>query len=513
MELVHIDKIYPASYNPRNTDPDRIELIKLSLIKLGFLLPIYVNEDYGILSGHQRQIAARQLGIKEVPVEILHIDSIDKEMKINVAFNRGTNDIQKGSLTTKIAEELKRERDKLLDKVSELPDKSGEAMYPCMRTVSVDAQELKIVNRDKFDSGIRNSYKDLYDLTRVVQPIVITEDKRIVNGVGRFFHCLSWGVKSFECVVIPYEEAEVADVMLNKLTMDFDFEKKYGDILRYNSYRRSSGVRDFLGMAYTIGVQHESPKHFDIYNPVDRYRWEQVYGNTILDFGAGLMEEVRMLRDNGFKAVPLEPFVLKEREGGGFYEELDVHRARRLIGEFLQEVDAGIVFDSIISQTILNSIPFKEDRVKYLLLLSFFCDDSTTAFIGTSSSVSPLNSRRFRQGMTYKDAHHTRTFRLDYEDNMAMGDISKNPKVQKFHTRGEFADLVEPYFEDVKYTSRQANIFAICKKPRYNFTKEELIEAIDFEFNLPYPNKQRLEMHEEAKKVLLRRAERLKIFG
>lgn len=512
MELIHIDKIYPASYNPRNTDPERIEILKLSLIKLGFLLPIYVNEEYGILSGHQRQIAARELGIKEVPVKVLKIDSLDKEMRINIAFNRGTNDMEKEHLTGDLADYLRERKDDILDKIADAPDKRDEGLYPCLKLVSVDAQTLKEVNRGRFNNGVRNSYKDLYDLTKEIQPIVITEDRRIINGLGRFFYCISKGIKEFDCVVIPYEESDVADMMLNKLTMDFNFEEKYGDILRYNSYRRANGVRDFLGMAYTIGVHAGSPKSFDIYSPIDRYNWEQVYGDTILDFGAGLMEEVGMLRDNGIKAIPLEPFVLKKQEDGRHLDELDVDRARKLIGEFLDEVDNGVKFTSVISQTILNSIPFREDREKYLLLLSLFCDEETTAFIGTSSNLSPLSVRRYKADTISTEAQRTRSFRLDYEENVTIAEVRRNPKMQKFHTRGEFADLVTPYFKEIRFTNKGSNIYAICKEPTYDFTKKELADAIDFEFNLPYPKKERLNMHERAKEVLFRRAEKLKIF-
>jgi len=399
----------------------------------------------------------------------------------------------------------------IIESILELiEDKNGNAMYPCLHSVKFSADELKQINRDLFDVEARNSYKDLFDSTGVIQPLVITADKRIVNGVGRFFYCLSKGIKEFDCVVIPGNEAKLASLMLNKLTMDFELDKKYGDVLRYNSYRRSCGIRDWLGMTYTIGLTNKSSKEIDIFNPVHKYQFESVYGKTILDFGAGMMEEVEILNKNGFKAVPLEPFVLRKKEDGkGHYDELDIHRARRLIGEFLDEVENGISFDSVISQTVLNSIPFRQDREMYLLLLSFFCDENTVAYIGTNGAGRIKQTLENSVSKT-KELQSTRLFRLEYEENITIGDIKKTPKVQKFHSEQEFAELIIPYFKEIKYLAKDIRIYAICKAPTLNFSKEQLIEAIDFEFNLPYPNNQRLNMHVRAKEVLLKRWEKLK---
>ena len=40
MKLVNVTDIAPSTYNPRVADPERLDLIELSLRKLGFLLPL-----------------------------------------------------------------------------------------------------------------------------------------------------------------------------------------------------------------------------------------------------------------------------------------------------------------------------------------------------------------------------------------------------------------------------------------------------------------------------------------
>ena len=120
-----------------------------------------------------------------------------------------------------------------------------------------------------------------------------------------------------------------------------------------------------------------------------------------------------------------------------------------------------------------------------------------------------MNSYVFEDGKKSDSAVNVKKFRVEYEPNTTIGDISKNPKVQKYHTIGEMKDLISPYFKQVKMINKHSKIYAICKSPTYRFTQAELIEAIDFEFNLPYPNGQRLDMHQRAKLVFLKRAKKI----
>ena len=54
VELVPVERLKPAGYNPRRADTERLALVRLSLSRLGFLLPLVATPDGEILSGHQR---------------------------------------------------------------------------------------------------------------------------------------------------------------------------------------------------------------------------------------------------------------------------------------------------------------------------------------------------------------------------------------------------------------------------------------------------------------------------
>lgn len=93
MKLVDINKIKPSTYNPRTADSERLNIIELSLKKLGFVLPLYASPNGEIISGHQRHYVAERMGFKKVPVEFIKENmDLDARKNVNILFNKGTND-------------------------------------------------------------------------------------------------------------------------------------------------------------------------------------------------------------------------------------------------------------------------------------------------------------------------------------------------------------------------------------------------------------------------------------
>ena len=93
MKLVDVSEIAPSTYNPRVADSERLDLIELSLCKLGFLLPLYATPDGEIISGHQRHYIASNMGVTKLPLEILPAMDLADRKGVNIVFNRGTNDL------------------------------------------------------------------------------------------------------------------------------------------------------------------------------------------------------------------------------------------------------------------------------------------------------------------------------------------------------------------------------------------------------------------------------------
>ena len=131
IELVPVSALHPAPYNPREADTERLELVALSLRKLGFLLPLVATKDGEILSGHQRHRMAAAMGASRVPV--LHADIQGaKRRGLNILFNRATNDISVQDTEQDMITALHDADVEAL--AAELPDIPTDSpdFYPCM---------------------------------------------------------------------------------------------------------------------------------------------------------------------------------------------------------------------------------------------------------------------------------------------------------------------------------------------------------------------------------------------
>lgn len=67
LKLVPISKLVPYINNARTHSPAQIAKLRSSLREFGFVNPIIVDRDFGVIAGHGRLIAAREEGFTEVP--------------------------------------------------------------------------------------------------------------------------------------------------------------------------------------------------------------------------------------------------------------------------------------------------------------------------------------------------------------------------------------------------------------------------------------------------------------
>ena len=67
MELVSITKLVPYANNARTHSPEQIMKLRSSLREFGFINPVIIDKDFGIIAGHGRVMAAKEEGIDEVP--------------------------------------------------------------------------------------------------------------------------------------------------------------------------------------------------------------------------------------------------------------------------------------------------------------------------------------------------------------------------------------------------------------------------------------------------------------
>jgi ParB-like chromosome segregation protein Spo0J len=83
-----VDDLIPYARNSRTHSPEQVDKIAASIREFGFLNPVIVDGQNGIVAGHGRIMAAKKLGMDEVPtVEASHLTEAQKRAYI-IADNR-----------------------------------------------------------------------------------------------------------------------------------------------------------------------------------------------------------------------------------------------------------------------------------------------------------------------------------------------------------------------------------------------------------------------------------------
>lgn len=83
-----IDLLIPYARNSRTHSDAQITKIASSIKEFGFLNPIIIDKDNGIIAGHGRVMAAKKLGMKQVPVLLAdHLTEAQKRAYV-IADNR-----------------------------------------------------------------------------------------------------------------------------------------------------------------------------------------------------------------------------------------------------------------------------------------------------------------------------------------------------------------------------------------------------------------------------------------
>ena len=88
MQLVPITKLVPYVNNARTHSPEQINKLRSSLREFGFINPVIIDRDYGVIAGHGRILAAKEDGITDVPCVFAdHLTEAQKKAYI-IADNR-----------------------------------------------------------------------------------------------------------------------------------------------------------------------------------------------------------------------------------------------------------------------------------------------------------------------------------------------------------------------------------------------------------------------------------------
>lgn len=501
IKLVPIDAVKASEYNPRRNDEKRLALAELSLRKLGFLLPIYADEHGEILSGHQRQLVARRMGFPEIPVEYVSEKELGERKAVNVLFNRATNDLQKQDTCAIVKKRLyEMDIQAMTEALPDIEPGSPES-YPCVYALRrMDTVKLAKANHRNFDAHTKQLAKSLERKIRAFMPIVIGEEGNVINGIGRLQTAAEASRKVVPCVQIKKEQEAFASAMLNLLSMDFDMESNYADDLRFNSFMRERNTRETdaagnaaLGDGFFKGVfPKNNGRDFCILDGAALETWKRHYGSSVVDFGAGKLSNTRTLRKAGINVSAFEPYFVTM--GDKIHKEKSLEIASR----FLDEVEAGTPYSSVFISSVFNSVPFMTDRKQIEdMIAAALCyrDGMVVCWCQSDKAPQFVNTKK-----KFLTAEKTLTFDLDYEPNTILGDLGEHPKVQKGHTEAEMREIFTPCFGKITRLELISKFWYLeAENPKVD--PAALAAALDFEFELPYPDGTKMGLSARAREA------------
>ena len=219
MQLVPVSKLVPYVNNARTHSPEQVMKLRSSLREFGFINPIIIDRDYGIIAGHGRLLAAKEEGITEVPcVFVDYLTEAQKKAYI-LADNRMVMDAGWDEERLRV----------------EIEALQGEAFDVSL--TGFDEMELADLFKDGSDSGAED---DDYDLSAALEKAAFVERGDIWT-VGR--HRLLCGDATSAEDVAALMDDRKANLILT--------DPPYGV-----SFKSSSGLT----------IQNDSMKNEEFYN-------------------------------------------------------------------------------------------------------------------------------------------------------------------------------------------------------------------------------------------------------
>jgi len=503
-KLVSYEQARPSTYNPRQADPLRLQLLELSLRKLGFLLPLYADKSGELLSGHQRHHVSGLIGLTHVPLSRFNIDlPLNERKALNILFNRGTNDMDITDTSQSVTKAL--QSADVFALAQQLPDLTPNSpeFYPCMSPQKMDIKPMLSANTGRWIQYASNMASAMHQ-KGIMMPLIATPDLKIVNGIGRLQLLAEKEVQQVEVVFISEIQARFAHAMLNWLSMDFDIKGRYADYLRHNSFRRAATASsNQMGYGFTFAAHPQKPANtFHLDNIANFKAFERQHGSKILDFGAGRLKEVTVLRGYGLEADAFEPYHIPPNEGDTINKKASIALNRR----FLEAVASGKQWTSIFNSAVLNSVPFYEDRVHVVRILAALCNQGCKVYASANANTQSGYKRYLGSGSQNRQDAKSQGFNPTYEEGVAIASLTTGaPKAQKFHSLKEFHDLFKLFFEDVRADYFGGGVVTTISWNPKPIVPAELKASLEFEFDLPYPDESRMGLGDEAKAAFAQR--------
>ncbi len=303
VETRRVEALIPYARNPRTHSDAQIAQIAASIVEFGWTSPLLVDGDNGLICGHGRLLAARKLGMHEVPViELAHLSAAQKRALIiadnRIALNGGWDDALLVLELADLAEVgfdldmtgfTATEIERLLDLVED-GDAAGGDPEPVSRAADAANDESADADADAIDNGEEDGGED-HDPASTIAPVSRAGD---VWVIGR--HRLICGDAGDPAVVAALMRGETAHLCITSppYARQRDYVSGIGDwdaLMRGVFAAAEGALRDDAQLLVNLGLVHDDNEvqpYWDAWIAWMRAQGWRRFGWYVWDQGPGL---------------------------------------------------------------------------------------------------------------------------------------------------------------------------------------------------------------------------------
>lgn len=171
------DSLIPYAMNSRTHSDSQVSQIAASIKEFGFLNPVIVDGKNGIIAGHGRVMAAKKLGLAEVPtVEASHLTDAQRKAYViadnKLALNAGWDD---ETLKIELENLSELNFDLYILGWEELPEFQDEVDYSILEDVEAEAM------LDEIKNGVKKAIQIEFELEHYDEAMELVKKYR-ANG-------------------------------------------------------------------------------------------------------------------------------------------------------------------------------------------------------------------------------------------------------------------------------------------------------------------------------------------
>lgn len=449
---VPVSKLLPATYNPRRIDEPSLAKLDQSIDLFGFAKPVIVTSKYLLLAGHQRSKIAARRKMDVVPGFEIERDVPPED---EAFFNRLHNGTDLDAIDSPVT----------------LPPAGDDSVF-----------KFSIVAPQAVSGNHRAQYASLRKtIARMLMQYgnwgcsIATQSGKVLSSQHYALACVQIGM--------PVRVYRIPDA-LEEQALDF-FGTQYGRF----SYEHLPKATYAQAMAQpprlrTNGVTSGSR----IYEKCIAPDWPAK--DRLLDFGCGQADYVRKYQSEGRLIQGIEFFMQR------IVGRLEVRAIHQMIDQALFSWETRGPYDIVVCDSVINSVDSLQAEDDVITCCLAMAKVGARMYFSTRSREQLETSIRCTKAGEKNAKKRTVEF-LDENGFTAKqrGDVWF---YQKFHTKEQASELFSRYPISALAIKRDGLSWQISFRKAGELPDAQVKAALAREFDLPWPNGQRVGKAEAA---------------